>query len=260
MTGMFCQNPFSTTSIFSILNWVTLLLLESLMCMLVHLLWHSKNANSGSTFPTHTRPASLRVRRQRRCRPGSWEWKANFWRKYVYNITHYIWILLLSFTILTVASLPSISVSVIVFLKTSQSHSSGWPVSLAQTTQPDVCLLLSPLHPATPNTHICTHTHKLILSFETMNWNHWPLHTRGWHIPPPSISSSSTHCVVWDHMKEDFFFLLIFLPRLIGLGMRRSFAWSNRKRNGMWGKEWKGSCCANSLTGLGRGWGCNSFF
>ena len=76
-----------------------------------------------------------------------------------------------------------------------QSLSSGWPVSLAQTTQPDVCLQLSSLHPATPQTHTHTHTHTYTCSCSLLKWG---IETTGRYIPwadmpplPPSIQLQS---------------------------------------------------------------------
>lgn len=60
--------------------------------------------------------------------------------------------------------------------------------------------------------HNCWHTHTLRISFEIRNWNHWPLHTMSWLASLPDINSSSTHCVIWGHMKEKevFFFFFFF--------------------------------------------------
>lgn len=91
----------------------------------------------------------------------------------------------------------------------------------------------------------CWHTHTLMFSSETQNWNHWPLHTTSWHGSPPSHQFQlDSLCHLGPH-EGGFFFLLIFL--LIGLGMRRSAAHSKRKSEVMWRKEWKGSCWANRL-------------
>lgn len=124
--------------------------------------WHSKSASWGSTFPTHTPPACLRARRQRRCPPGSSEWRANCWMTWVNYSTTFessrsapLW----SQHCLS----PKCSASVIVFLN------AGWPVFLAQSTQPDVCSQPSPLQ-----SHHSLHTLTLVLMFpfETWNWNH----------------------------------------------------------------------------------------
>lgn len=60
--------------------------------------------------------------------------------------------------------------------------------------------------------HNCWHTHTLRISFEIRNWNHWPLHTMSWLASFPDINSSSTHCVIWGHMKEkEVFFSFFFV-------------------------------------------------
>lgn len=170
--------------------------------------------------------------------------------------SHYIWIFLLCSTITRVVWLPSISGSVIVFL-----HSHSALVGLCPWLWPSnqMCVYSSPpLHPTTPNTL----AHKLMLSFETGNWNHWPLHTISCHASPPSINSLchlGPHEEGFKKKKKISLFIFSLLPYWFRHAWE--FCTELQKKKGMWGKEWKGSYCANTFwQGCGEGGGCNSFF
>lgn len=169
--------------------------------------------------------------------------------------SHYIWIFLLCSTITRVVWLPSISGSVIVFL-----HSHSALVGLCPWLWPSnqMCVYSSPpLHPTTPNTL----AHKLMLSFETGNWNHWPLHTISCHASPPSINSL---CHLGPHEEGfkkkknftvHFFSSAVLVQACVGV-LHRVTEKERDVREGVKGVI----LCKHILTGLWRGRGVQQLF
>lgn len=197
-------------------------------------LWCSKSASWGSTFPTLSLQASPRARSRRRCPPGSWEWKANSWRKWETRVLllfgHYL-------------SGP---------VSARVSESVSWPASLAQTPRPDVRLQLSSSHPTTASIRRS--------SCFLPAWNHRPFaFLQPKHPLPPKIELALSAVA-----PQFFLFLLLMFPPSGSLvqacvGARRGLT---AKRERMAEEKWKGATLSKQIWRRGRGGraGCNSLF